>query len=191
MKKRISPERFGFVFLLIFFSVNCSSNISLTTPEINRALPEDTPEICEKFAGKWFSNSFKDIEDEDKIICGDKPCNKNITSGGGFTLTCTDGKISGEAILMFVSTHTFSNTSVPTEKHEIVEEVKTSLRDIRIENEVLYLSYFYGVDKDCLEEISVSPKGKFLLGKYQTSGCRKPLGYADAEKGSILFVKRR
>jgi hypothetical protein len=91
--------------------------------------------------------------------------------------------------VMSVTNHTFSNTSVPTEKHETVMEEKTSFKDIRIENGVLYLSFSHGIDKDCLEEISVSPKGKFLLGKYQTSGCRKPLGYFEPQKGSVLFDK--
>jgi hypothetical protein len=188
MKIKHCTRRFGSVFLLtlLVLSVSCSSN--LLDHKITPVLPENTPESCEKFAGRWYSDAFNNAEKEDEIICGDKPCKGGIERGGGFILTCTDGKVSGEAILMSVSTHTFSNISVPIEKHETVEEVKTSLRDIRIENGVLYLSYFYGVNKDCLEEISVSPKGKFLLGKYQTSGCRKPFLFP--QKGSILFKKR-
>ncbi len=174
---------------LLICSVNCSSNISLTTPELNRTLSENTPESCEQFVGRWFSFEYKNIEDEDKIICGDKECNRNTTGGSSFILTCTDGKISGEAIVMSVTNHTFSNISVPTEKHETVWENKTSFRDIKIENGVLHLSFFYESGGNCLSEISVSPKGKFLLGKFQTTGCRQ-VGES-GERGSILFVKRR
>jgi hypothetical protein len=191
MKEKNRVRYVGFVFLLTLsvLSLSCSSNTSLLNGKINPILPENTPESCEKFVGRWASYEFKNTEDEDKIICGDKPCGANATGGGSFILTCTDGKISGEVIVMSVTNHTFSNTSVPTEKHETVMEEKTSFKDIRIENGVLYLSFSHGIDKDCLEEISVSPKGKFLLGKYQTSGCRKPLGYFEPQKGSVLFDK--
>jgi hypothetical protein len=192
-KNEINTNRISSIFLLtiLVLSVSCSSNISLTTPEINRALPENTPESCEKFAGYWYSNEFKDTEDEDKIICGDKPCNDGNRGGSGFILTCTNGKISGEVILAWSTPHSDANTSMKnTKTPEPIKEYKTSFKDIRIENDVLYLSFFHGVDKDCLTEISVSPKDKFLLGKYQTPGCRKPLGYAEPEKGSILLKKR-
>jgi hypothetical protein len=190
MKINIHINRISSIFLLtiLVLSVSCSSNISLTTPEINRALPENTPDSCEKFAGKWSSDKFKNTEDEDKIICGDKACNDGNTGGGSFILTCTDGKISGEVIVMSVTNHTFSNTSVPTEKHETVMEEKTSFKDIRVENSVLHLSYVYESGGDCLREITVSPKGKFLLGKYKTTGCSQ-VGNS-GEQGSILFKRR-
>jgi hypothetical protein len=190
MKRKLCTGQTGFVFLLtlLIFSVSCSSNINLTTSEINRALPENTPDICEKFADYWYSNSFKDTEAEDKIICGDKPCNDGNTGGSGFRLTCTDGKISGEVILAWSTPHTFSNTSMPTKTPQPIIEEKTSFNDIRIENGVLYLSYFYESGGNCLEEISVSPKGKFLLGKYKTTGCSQ-VGNS-GEQGSILFKRR-
>jgi hypothetical protein len=193
MKIKLRAVHSSFVFLLtlLMLFVSCSSNISLTTPEINRALPENTPDSCEQFAGKWFSNKFNNIEDADKIICGDKACNDGNTGGGSFILTCTDGKISGEVILMSATKHTFSNVnvSVPIEKHETIEEEKTSFKDIRIENGVLHLSYIYESGGNCLREISVSPKGKFLLGKYRTTGCNQVS--SSGETGSILFVRRR
>ncbi len=187
MKKKFRVKQSGLVFLLTLsiLSVSCSSD--LIDHKITPILPENTSESCEQFVGRWLSLKFRDTKDEDRIICGDKPCYKDATGGGGFILTCTDGKISGEAIVMSVTNHTYSNISVPTEKHETVREDKTSFRDIRIENGVLHLSFFYESGGNCLSEISVSPKGKFLLGTYQTTGCRQVGDSGD--RGSILFKR--
>lgn len=193
MNKNFHAKRFGFIFLLLLliFLAGCSSNTSFTTYKTNSVSPENTIENCEAFAGKWSSHVFNNVWDEDKIICGDAPCGKGKRDRTGLILTCSDGKISGEAVLLFISPH-IHETNIAGKPPEITEPEKhltAPFKEIRIENGALHLSYFFDKNNKCLKEISISPKGRFLLGKFQSVVCREPSAPRLAEKGSVLFTR--
>lgn len=201
MKEKGYSEQIKFIFLLMLFGFSSSCSYNLARQEINSAVPENTPDVCEKYVGEWFSNEFPNIEDESKIICGTKPCLSHNIGGAGFRLTCTDGKIKGEVILASSTPHSDANQAIIKNKNpQPIQEITTPLKEGRVEKDSLFLSFIDS--RGCLAEINVSPKGEFLLGKFENKDCKKSgviqeifnkRGIdmkVDADKGGILLINK-
>lgn len=169
-------KKFTFVagFVILASAAGCSSKILSEGQTTTFTTPSATPEICEVFAGKWYANMYEETEDESKMICDGQPCLARNRGGVGFRLTCQNGKISGKVILSENTYGIVSNIAVPNRTPIPLEETTTPLKEGRLEDGVLYLSYTSGDanDPDCLEEFRVKLKGALLVGTYKITGCK-------------------
>lgn len=202
------------IFLLFLtFSISCSSNSDrqiiysaspanqINTPskiEENSPVPANSPVTCEKFTGDWFAAMFIDIEDEKRMICDGKPCWRNVRGANRFRLSCKKNKIVGEVILVSGHSHNEANTAIFKPTPQTFQEIKTPIKESRIENGSLFLSY---IDRrECLSEINVVPKGEFLFGKYTDKDCKRLTSFDGMgenpdikikdQTGGILFINQ-
>lgn len=178
----IKNFRFVLGFIVLIFSVGCSSKILSENQTNISPTPSNTSENCEMFAGRWQSNMFEEAEDEIRMICDGKPCLAHNRGGAGFRLTCNNGKITGVVILSQNTYGMVSNIAVPNKTPVFLEETTAPLKESKVENGVLYLSYISddAADVDCLKEIIVKQKGNLLVGTYKNSNCEdKGLGLSN------------
>lgn len=78
----------------------------------------------------------------------------------------------GESIYR-ASAHIEVNKAIFKEPTPVVKEKDTPLKDVKAEKDSLFLSYLT-TERECLTEISVSPKGELLLGKFVMKDCQRP-----------------
>lgn len=170
---------------------------------MNNTLPP--PEICEKYAGEWSVLEFPDIQEESKIICGNKPCWQNSRVLTTYLLTCKSKVLTGEVILLSPTAHEEPSNVTPKKPPVTPDkkfEIKVPIKESRIEKDSLFLS-FEETTRGCLVEIKVSPKGEFLIGTFENKNCQRPSDLQqmynknkmnikiDYDKGGILFVNKQ
>lgn len=190
-----------FPLLTLLTLLSCSLN--LVNHQNDSSLPTPTPDFCQLYAGEWYAQFFWENEDESKIICDGKPCEKITAVTYSYNIICEDGKMTGTRT-MRTSTHSDANPKIfKTPTPEIREET-TPLEVVKIDKDQLFISYSMIVYlRTRLFEVKVSPKGDFLLGKImirnhqelndtQNSNSKKlsRIDPYDEREGKILLIRK-
>jgi hypothetical protein len=139
--------------------VCCSETGSTVNPSADNSSNQQSDNVCDKYYGYWQGIKFKNIYDESKMICGNKPC-EGDRGGYSFRLYCGRNKVVGRSIL-------YPDPATGSEMSSPLSAV--------LENDTLNLSFTDS--RKCSNKLSVKFKDNLLVGTFEQKDCKEKHKY--------------